>query len=157
MQGNFSTISVDIICLADIHYLECSLHLASFSMTAKYSSPIWSIYGIYYIYTLRIQVNHEINSRLGEVRPLFFVGIYFINNFKGLSFLMVGLTSRVKKTSGFISSWHERRTNKNWIWILLQLLVVGGWTTHLKNMLVKMGSSSPRFGVNMKNIWVATT
>ena len=26
-----------------------------------------------------------------------------------------------------------------------------------KNMLVKMGSSSPRFGVNIKNIWVATT
>ena len=25
--------------------------------------------------------------------------------------------------------------------------------THLKNMLVKMGSSSPIFGVNMKNIW----
>ena len=29
--------------------------------------------------------------------------------------------------------------------------------THLKNMIVKMGSSSPRFGVNIKNIWVATT
>ena len=34
---------------------------------------------------------------------------------------------------------------------------VGGWTTHLKNMIVKMGSSSPIFGVKIKNIWVATT
>ena len=97
----FSTISVDIICLADIHYLECSLHLASFSMTAKYSSPIWSIYGIYYIYTLRIQVNHEINSRLGEVRPWFFVGIYFINNFKGTIFLNGRLDFQGKKNFRF--------------------------------------------------------
>ena len=31
--------------------------------------------------------------------------------------------------------------------------LVGGFSpTHLKNMFVKMGSSSPRFGVNIKNI-----
>ena len=29
--------------------------------------------------------------------------------------------------------------------------------THLKNMLVKLGSSSPGLGVKIKNIWVATT
>ena len=39
-----------------------------------------------------------------------------------------------------------------------QVILVGGWTTQLKNMLVKMGSSSPIFGVKIpKNIWVATT
>ena len=30
-------------------------------------------------------------------------------------------------------------------------------TTHLKNMIVKMGSSSPIFGVKINYIWVATT
>ena len=29
--------------------------------------------------------------------------------------------------------------------------------THLKNMSVKMGSSSPIFGVKIRNLWVATT
>ena len=29
--------------------------------------------------------------------------------------------------------------------------------THLKNMLVKLASSSPKFGVKIKNVWVATT
>ncbi len=42
----------------------------------------------------------------------------------------------------------QKTTFKNW-------LVVE--PTHLKNMLVKMGSSSPIFGVKIKNIWVATT
>ena len=32
-------------------------------------------------------------------------------------------------------------------------LLVGGWTTHLKNMLVKLGSSSPIFGVKIKHVW----
>ena len=31
--------------------------------------------------------------------------------------------------------------------------LVGGWTTPLKNMLVKMGSSSPRFGVKKSKIF----
>ena len=36
--------------------------------------------------------------------------------------------------------------------------LVGGWTNpKLKNMLVKMASSSPIFGVKKNNIWVATT
>ena len=30
-------------------------------------------------------------------------------------------------------------------------------STHLKNMLVQLGSSSPIFGVKIKHIWVATT
>ena len=35
-----------------------------------------------------------------------------------------------------------------------KLWLVGGWTTHVKNMLVKIASSSPRFGVKIpKNIW----
>ena len=35
-------------------------------------------------------------------------------------------------------------------------VLVGGWTTHLKNMLVKMGNL-PQIGMKIKNIWVATT
>ena len=31
--------------------------------------------------------------------------------------------------------------------------LVGGWTTHLKNMLVKMGASSPIFGVTIPKIF----
>ena len=34
-----------------------------------------------------------------------------------------------------------------------QHFLVGGWTTHLKNMLVKLGSSSPIFGMKIKNVW----
>ncbi len=30
------------------------------------------------------------------------------------------------------------------------VILLGGWTTHLKNMIVKMGSSSPIFGENKK-------
>ena len=33
-----------------------------------------------------------------------------------------------------------------------EALLVGGWTTHLKNMLVKMGSSSPSRGENKKSL-----
>ncbi len=40
-----------------------------------------------------------------------------------------------------------------WFW---RPFLVGGWTTHLKNMLVKMGSSSTRFGVKIK-IFETTT
>jgi len=32
------------------------------------------------------------------------------------------------------------------------MFLVGGGATQLKNMLVKMDSSSPRFGVNIKNL-----
>ena len=32
-------------------------------------------------------------------------------------------------------------------------LLVGGWTTHLKNMNVKMGSSSPNFGVKIPKMF----
>ena len=39
--------------------------------------------------------------------------------------------------------------------LMLDWLVVE--PTHLKNMIVKLGSSSPIFGVKIKNIWVATT
>ena len=36
--------------------------------------------------------------------------------------------------------------------------LVGGWTNPFeKNMLVKTGIISPKFGVNIKNMWVATT
>ena len=39
----------------------------------------------------------------------------------------------------------------------LKPLPVGGWTNPLEKIWVKMGSSSPIFGVNIKNVWVATT
>ena len=37
--------------------------------------------------------------------------------------------------------------------------LVGGWTTHLTHMIVKLASSSPIFGVKFpqKNMWVATS
>ena len=34
--------------------------------------------------------------------------------------------------------------------------LAGGWTTHLKNMIVKLGIF-PQIGMKIKNIWVATT
>ena len=37
------------------------------------------------------------------------------------------------------------------------MLLVGGWTNPSENMLVNMGSSSPIFGVNIKNIFETTT
>ena len=38
------------------------------------------------------------------------------------------------------------------------IFLVGGFNPHLKNMIVKIGSSSPILGVKIpKNIWVATT
>ena len=40
--------------------------------------------------------------------------------------------------------------NINHTWLRESL--VGGWTTPLKNMLVKMGSSSPIFGVKIKKL-----
>ena len=36
-------------------------------------------------------------------------------------------------------------------------VLAGGWTNPFENMLVKLGSSSPIFGLKIKNIWVATT
>ena len=41
----------------------------------------------------------------------------------------------------------------NRLYVFMGDLLVGGWTTHFKNMLVKMGSSFPSRGGNTKNIW----
>ena len=34
-----------------------------------------------------------------------------------------------------------------------QGLLVGGWTTHLKNMLVNLDHETPGIGVNIKHVW----
>ena len=49
-------------------------------------------------------------------------------------------------------SSEKREAPKGRAWQKFPFLV-GGWTTHLKNMLVKMGSSSPRIGLKIKNVW----
>ena len=35
--------------------------------------------------------------------------------------------------------------------------LVGGWATHLKNMIVKLDHETAGIGVKIKNTWVATT
>ncbi len=41
--------------------------------------------------------------------------------------------------------------------MFLNMFLVGGWTTHLKNMLVKLDHETRKIGVNIKNVRVATT
>ena len=60
--------------------------------------------------------------------------------------------------SQHIQSWfppkHLHYIFQTWFITTYTSLLVGGWTTLLKNMLVKMGSSSPSFGVKIpKHIW----
>ena len=60
-------------------------------------------------------------------------------------------------------SWYERKIDHAWfdVWkkaiFAFSNLLGGQKPTQLKNMIVKMGSSSPRFGVQIKKLWVAAT
>ena len=49
--------------------------------------------------------------------------------------------------------------NSDPIWVMTHdpSYLVGGWTTHLKNMLVKLDHETPRNRGEHKNMWVATT
>ena len=48
---------------------------------------------------------------------------------------------------------HSTRSYLNDVKITLQVYLVGGWTTHLKNMLVKLEIFLKFRGENGKNIW----
>ena len=65
-----------------------------------------------------------------------------------LTYLLVSVPS-VLTLRYLVPGW----TNPIWKIFLTPRYLVGGWT----NMLVKMGSSSPIIGVQIKHIWVATT
>ncbi len=54
----------------------------------------------------------------------------------------------LQRTVTLLKEW--KKVRKKPIWLLVE-------PTHLKNMIVKMGSSSPRFGVNIYKIFETTT
>ena len=113
------------------------------------SADVWKIIIIYaYIYILCIQ--HIYIYTPEESRPLPRAG------------LMVSIPSPGHRIVAEIPFLGHTNGSLGRLWWAnqTQLSTTTSWWLNQpisKNMLVKMGSSSPRIGVNTTNIWVATT